>query len=499
VTMTLVVASLVERSIAGVSRSSKKAYEAGADLVEVRLDHLRLIDSSPGMIHEARGAVDGAAVATLRSTREGGKSTLKGSSRRSMLEAVADSGFEYVDLELARDAALLEELGSSRGGPRAIASYHFSRPATKALVRQRLEKGLASGAIAKVAMPCENAAQSVMLAELAGEVSVSRRSFVLIGMGAQGQLTRVCASGMRSELVYACLPGNEAAPGQLDVRTQVNISKPGSVILGLIGHPVSHSVSKPMQEAALRSVGLTGIYLPLDIPPERFNRRLVATLFNIGFQGLNVTIPNKQRAYRSCDIRNPSAEATAAVNTIHMRRGKIVGENTDLKGFNQLITLKKVQLKNARILVVGAGGAARAVCKVCNDGGAEIVISARRAKAASDLSKACGASRTPYSSLGAIQSMFDVMVNTTPIGTKGTKVELSSLPEEAIKHSRVFIDLVYNPSTTPSMAAARKHGRAAHGGLEMLVRQGEEAFRIWTDKTPDVSKMRRAARKALEP
>jgi shikimate 5-dehydrogenase len=170
-----------------------------------------------------------------------------------------------------------------------------------------------------------------------------------------------------------------------------------------------------------------------------------------------------------------------------------------LKGFHQLVTLKKVKLKNARVLVIGAGGAARAVCKVCSDGGAEIVLSARRPKAAADLAKTCGASRTPYSSLGAVQSMFDVMVNTTPIGTEGTKVGQYSLPEEAIAHSRVFIDLVYNPSTTPSMAVAKKHGRVAHGGLEMLVRQGEEAFRIWTDKTPDVSKMRRAARRALEP
>jgi shikimate dehydrogenase/3-dehydroquinate dehydratase type I len=497
--MTLVVASLVERSIAGVSRSSKKASEAGADLVEVRLDHLRLIDSSPRLIREARGAVDGAAVATLRSTREGGKSALRRSARRSMLQAIADSGFEYVDLELARDAALLEELGSSQRDPKAIASYHFSRPVTKALVRQRLEKGLASGAIAKVAMPCENAAQAAMLAELAKEVSVKRRPFVLIGMGVQGQLTRACASKMGSEFVYACLPGNEAAPGQLDVRMQANLSKPGSLILGLIGHPVFQSVSKPMQEAALRSVGLNGIYLPLDVPPEEFNRRLVATLFDIGFHGLNVTIPNKQKAYRSCDIRGPSAEATAAVNTLHRRRGEIVGENTDVKGFAQLVTLKKVRLKNARVLVIGAGGAARAVCKVCSDGDAEIVISARRPKAASSLAKACGASRTPYSSLGATQGIFDVMVNTTPIGTKGTTVELSSLPEDAIKHSRVFIDLVYNPSTTPSMAAARKHGRAAHGGLEMLVRQGEEAFKIWTGKAPDVSKMRQAARRALNP
>ncbi|MDH3365143.1 MAG: shikimate dehydrogenase [Thermoplasmata archaeon] len=496
--MTLVVASLVERSIAGVSRSSKKAFEAGADLVEIRLDILRGIDAHPNLVQDARGAVDGAAVATLRSTFEGGRSDLKGGARRAMLERVVDSGFEYTDLELARDAHLLKELGSSRGGTKAIASYHFSRPVAKALVRQRLEKGLAARAVAKIAMPCANAAQAVMLAELAGDISAKGKPFVLIGMGAQGQLTRVCASGMRSELAYACLPGKEAAPGQLDVRTQAGLAKHGSVILGLIGHPVSHSVSRPMQEAALRSVDLNGIYLPLDIPPERMNRRLVATLFDIGFRGLNVTIPNKQKAYRLCDIRSESARNTAAVNTLHLQKGKIVGENTDVKGFQQLISLKKVRVKNARILVIGAGGAARAVCKALSDGGAEIVVAARRPKAASDLAKACGSSWTPYPALGTATETYDIMVNTTPIGTKGAKDELSNLPENAIKNSRIFVDLVYNPSTTPSMAVARRFGRTAHGGLEMLVRQGEEAFKIWTGKSPDVSKMRLAARRVLE-
>ncbi len=497
-TVTRIVASLVERSIAGVSRSSKKAFEAGADIVEIRLDHLKRIGSNPRIIREARGAVDGAAMATLRSIDEGGASSAEGNARRSIIDVIIESGFEYVDLELARDKALLHEIGSSRSGPRTIASSHFQRPATKAVVRRRLEVGAASGAIAKVAMPCEDAAQAVMLAELAKEGSVKRKPFVLIGMGAQGQLTRACAAEIGSELVYACLSSKEAAPGQLDVRTQAILSAPGSVILGLIGHPISHSVSKPMQEAALASVGLNGIYLPLDVPTNRFDRRLVSTLFDIGFKGLNITIPHKQKAFRVCDVRRPAAEATAAVNTLHRQSDRIIGENTDVVGFSKLIALKKVPLRNARVLVVGAGGAARAVCKVCNDAGAEITVSARRPKTASDLARTCGARRTPYSRLQTASAEFDVMINATPVGTRGTDAERTSLPDAAVRNSRVFVDLVYNPPATTSMTIARGHGRVAHGGLEMLVRQGEEAFRIWTGKAPDVSKMRRAARRALD-
>ena len=495
--MTLVVASLVERGIAGISRSSGRAFESGADMVEIRLDLVEGIDDGPGLIERARAAVDGPAIATLRSSNEGGGSLLTGRARGDLLSDIANAGFEYIDLESARDARLLNELRASRKRPKTISSYHFDSPAPIRRVRERLLKGSAEADIAKVAMPCTDASQAIGLAELALEFSEARRSAAVIGMGIQGQLTRACASGMGSELVYACLMGNEAAPGQLDVRTQADMLRGERIVLGLIGHPVSHSVSKPMQEAAMRSVGLKGIYLPLDIPPERMTRKTVETLFRIGFDGLNVTVPNKRKAYRICDLKGPAAEATAAVNTLLRRRGKIVGENTDVTGFAMLLASNKVPVKGASVLVIGAGGAARAACRALIDGGAHVVVAARRRERARNLAKDFGCEHVPYGALEATDEAFDIVVNATPVGMKDHVRGASRLPSGALQGARVFVDLVYNPPTTPSMSAVMENGRPAHGGLEMLVRQGEEAFRLWTGKVPDVSAMRKAARKAV--
>ena len=495
--MTLVVASLVERGIAGVSRSSKKALESSADLVEIRLDRIKNMDGERSLVEEARAAVECPAIATLRSSNEGGGSQLTGKARYDLLVRIADAGFEYIDLESARDAKLLRELRSARGRPRTISSYHFDAPAPRARVKERLLKGCSEADIAKVAMPCADASQAVGLADLALELSAERRALAVMGMGIQGQLTRVCAPGMGSELVYACLEGNEAAPGQLDIRTQVELLQKERVVFGLIGHPVSHSASKPMQEAAMRSVGLKGIYLPLDIPPERMTKEAVKTLFRIGFDGLNVTVPNKQKAYRICDARGASADATAAVNTILRRGDEIVGENTDVIGFERLLASNKVDIKGADALVIGAGGAARAVCKVLTDGDARVTVAARSQERAQNLAEAFGCGQVPYASLESATETYDIVVNATPMGTKGSDAEASGLPLETLQRARVFIDLVYNPQITPSMDAVRSGGRAAHGGLEMLVRQGEEAFRLWTGRSPDVAAMRKSAMKAV--
>ncbi|UCE44850.1 MAG: shikimate dehydrogenase [Methanobacteriota archaeon] len=495
--MTLVVASLVERGIAGVSRSSKKAFDAGADLVEVRLDHLRRIDDDDRLVHDARAVIDGPAIATLRSEREGGKSRSSGGARRATLREVVDAGYEYIDLESARDGALLEELQSRSGLPKTISSFHYTRPAAKHHVKARIQRACSAADIAKVAVPCADAAQAVVLAELALELRKERRAFAIIGIGVQGQLTRACSSGMGSMLVYACVDGKEAAPGQLDVRTQSRLLEKDSVILGLIGHPVAHSVSRPMQEAALKSVGLNGIYLPLDIPPKRMTRTTVNTLFDIGFDGLNVTVPNKRLASRMCDLRRPHAVSTDSVNTLLRRKGKLVGENSDTVGFEKLLSSEKVAVDNASALVIGAGGAARAACWMLRDGGADVTVSARRIKPASEVAGMCGGKAVPYSTLETMAEEYDIVVNATPIGTKGTDQGRKSLPKGVLANARVLVDLVYNPPETPSMRAVRKRGRPAHGGLEMLVRQGEEAFIIWTGLKPDVGSMRRAARRAV--
>ncbi len=495
--MTLVVASLVERSIAGVSRSSTCAFDAGADVVEVRLDHVAGLTKRVGMLGDIRAAVDGPAIATYRSTSEGGRGRLRGERRRRLLSKVMDAGFEYVDLELVEDGRLLDELDGASSRPKVISSHHFSGSASTREVRAKLTKACDGAHIGKVAMPCEHAGHAIALAKVALEFKKGRRRFALMGLGVQGQLTRVCAENLGSMFAYACLRGRPAAPGQLEVGQQKRLLDKGSTRLGLIGHPVAHSVSKPMQEAALRSVGLEGVYMLLDFPRGDMTRDAVSTLFDLGFRGLNVTIPHKERAHRICDTNGRSAGSTGAVNTIARRRGRIVGENTDVYGFEKLVESKKVNINGASLLVVGAGGAARAVCAAAFNEGAVVTIAARRPSQAAGLARRFGAEWASLASMADDGGGFDVVVNSTPVGTKGTPSEAMALPEGVLKGCRVFVDLVYNPSTTRSMEVARHNGCVAHGGLEMLVRQGEEAFRIWTGKEPDVAKMRRAAIKAV--
>ena len=493
--MTRIVASLVERSVSGVSRSSKEAFRQGADLVEVRLDHMALKKLDSRTLSEVRGAVHGSAIATLRSTEEGGRSRLRGPAREKALRAVLAAGFEHVDLELERDAKLLEECRGN-GRPQVIASCHLARPAPAREVEKALDRSCRAGDMGKVAVPCEDAGQALALAALGMRRSAKGGEFTLIGMGEQGQLTRVCAGRMGSSMVYCCLRGKPAAPGQLDVRSQSSLGRPDRPVLGLLGHPVAHSVSKPMQEAALRAAGLPGVYLNLDVPPEELTRGVLETMRRLGFSGLNVTIPHKERVRSLCDGLDPEATAAGAVNTITFEGTGIYGKNTDIIGFGEAIESKTDICPDTAALIVGAGGAARAAALSLGRAGAHVTVAARDPKKGERVAKELGADPVPIASLTRASRSFDVIVNCTPIGTKGLG---GAIPVDAglFRKGVVYFDMVYNPPVTKTMKMATARKAKTIGGLEMLVRQGAESFRSWTGTEPDLRAMRAAARRAL--
>ncbi len=495
--MTLIVASLVERSIAGASRSSKTAFDSGADVVELRLDHLEAVTLDAPTLSELRDAVAGPAIATLRSRREGGLSTLAGEERSDAIRNIIEAGFEYVDLELEGDEEILRSSRGHRDGPRVIASSHFSVPASARDVEERLRRACAAGDIGKVAMPCEHALQALALAGVGRRLSEEGHKFAVMGMGDQGRLTRVCASAIGSRFVYSCLPGKEAAPGQLDIASQRSVTDEEAVLLGLLGHPVSHSVSRPMHEAALSQAGLPGAYLPLDIPPGGVDREVVSNLRDLGFRGINVTIPHKVAAFETCTVLESSASETGAVNTLRFSGEDIVGENTDVIGFERLIEGKIHITESSRILVVGAGGAARAVVKVLISKGGRPTVTSRRAEAAAELARAAGGKTLDWAGVATEAEGYDIVVNCTPVGMRGGP-EGCPVPDGTFKEGGVFFDLVYNPETTPAMETARSRGAQAFNGLEMLVGQGARSFEAWTGVRPDVGAMADAARRALE-
>lgn len=494
--MTYIVASLVERSISGVSDSSKEAFRQGADMVEVRLDHLKIDTLDERNLSRIREAVSGPAIATLRSSAEGGKSDLRGRAREKALKEVLKAGFEYVDLELVRDRKILAELKRRSPVPGLIVSYHFPRPAPRAEVETKLRDVCRSGDFGKVAMPCEDTGQAVMLASLGIKYSLRGDRFSLIGMGEQGLITRVCARQMGSSMVYCCLKGRPAAPGQLEVERQAYLDRGGRTLLGILGHPLSHSVSMPMQEAALMASGIAGAYLNLDVPTESLDRRTLEALCALGFSGLNVTIPHKERACGLCDSLSPEAEATGAVNTIKFGGSLIHGENTDVIGFNKSIEGKIRIGDDTRALVVGAGGASRAAVFALARAGAHVTVASRKNARARRVAEKFGADAVPLAALKRKGIAFDIIVNCTPLGTKGVG-GIAPIPRHLFGKDTLFFDMVYNPLVTRTMRVASDRKAKALGGLEMLVNQGAESFSLWTGVPPEVSVMRSAARRAL--
>jgi shikimate dehydrogenase len=258
----------------------------------------------------------------------------------------------------------------------------------------------------------------------------------------------------------------------------------------VIGHPVAHSRSPAMHTAAYRALGLDWEYTAVDVPLGGL-RTFIAGLDAAGYAGVNVTIPHKQAVLDLCGELSDEARRAGSVNTVLVRDGGLRGETTDGAGLLWALG----PLEPAEALVVGAGGAARAVVAALLAAGWRVAVSARRPGAAAELG-ADGASWPPARAAALV-------VNTTPIGqheypVPGTQY---SFPPELIEPEMVVVDLAYrgDGSPTPLIAAAGERGARAVDGLDVLVGQGIYAFELLTGVPAPVDVMRAAARGQTAP
>ncbi len=260
--------------------------------------------------------------------------------------------------------------------------------------------------------------------------------------------------------------------------------------LGLIGYPVSHSLSPKIQNAALKACDLQGDYSLFPIHPDDKQglKDLLAGVRSGEITGLNVTIPHKQNVIELMDQLTPTAKAIGAVNTIYLRENKLIGDNTDAPGF--LVDLKRTLDFSAishqpSALILGAGGSARAVIYALLNDGWNITISARRIEQAQQFCLTFPNHELSITNFTDLRpSTFDLIVNTTPLGMT-PNVDQSPLPENTSlsKHTKIY-DLVYNPNETKLVKDARAQGLNATTGLGMLIEQAALAFELWTGHTP---------------
>jgi len=268
--------------------------------------------------------------------------------------------------------------------------------------------------------------------------------------------------------------------------------------VGLIGWPVAHSVSPAMHNAAFQALGLPWHYNLLPTPPDQVEAML-ARLKAQGYRGANITVPHKQAVMPHLDEIAGAARAIGAVNTLVARRGRLAGHNTDTAGFLAALREAGFEPAGKRALVLGAGGAARAVIYALNRAGCAVAIHNRTLRRAGDLIRALDVPARLVPDLPALElTTIDLLVNTTPLGMT-PHIDVSPWPETLPLPARWTVyDLIYNPAKTRLLARARAAGATAIGGLGMLVHQGALAFELWTGQLPPVEVMRAAAQTALK-
>lgn len=260
-----------------------------------------------------------------------------------------------------------------------------------------------------------------------------------------------------------------------------------AALAGVMGWPVSHSRSPHLHGYWLDQYAIDGAYVPLAVAPDRFEEALLG-LQASGFRGVNVTVPHKEAAFRACDTIDSDAKRIGAVNTIVFGDdGSVRGSNTDAFGFIENIR-QTIAWPGGVAVVLGAGGAARAVCVALIDAGAtEIRLINRTKSRAERLSREFGdiIKVEDWGNRSHAQSDASLLVNTTSLGMTGQPaldIDLANLPTSAIVN-----DIVYAPLETPLLAAARARGNIAVDGLGMLLHQARPGFEAWFGTAPEVT------------
>jgi len=441
-------------------------------------------------------------VATCRCTENGGRFDGSITAALEVLVKAAEAGFQLVDIELEAieklpktTMARLHEAGA------AVIISHHDFHATKDLdaIYKRTERF--EPEFVKVVPTARSLADNLTLMHFLERMEDHAKSSVVgICMGDAGIISRVLGLRAGSAFTFAAAnAGEETAPGQIAARTLLETYRVDQVdaatkVYGVAGNPIRTSLSPLMMNTAFRRETVNAVYLALQTSKAD---DLFKLMREVPIQGLSVTMPLKRDVIPFLERTDPLSARIGAVNTVlRAQDGKFYGFNTDVAGIVGPLE-RRIALKDAKVLVLGAGGAARAAVFGCRDKGAEVFILNRTSETAQKLARQAGAKTVRREALP--KTTFDIIINATPIGMAGLAAKNAPVSplEPAEINARFVFDLVYNPIETPLLRMARQKGIAAISGVEMFVQQGARQFEIWTGKPAPEEEMLRVVLHAL--
>ncbi len=478
-----------------------KARTAAADstFLEFRLDTLD--DPAPGAFQPFLAERPTLmAIATCRRTEHGGHFGSTLAQELDHLTTAAQAGFHILDLEL-ESAEILQpaQLARLRDTGAALLLSHHNFTATDDLEAVYARIAAFTPDFIKIVPTATTLADNLALRRLLERHSDEAR-IVAVAMGEPGIASRILGPRWGAAFTFASASqGAETAPGQIDARTLLDLYRleqidPATKIYGVAGNPVRSSLSPLMLNTAFRRETVNAVYLPLQTSALPDLLRLARQL---PLHGFSVTMPFKQEILPHLETINPLSAKIGACNTVvRAPNGKLYGFNTDVAGIVGPLE-KRTPLKDARVLVLGAGGAARAAVFGLRDKGAEVFLLNRTPETAQKLARQAGAKVVKREAL--VKTKVDIVVNATPIGMNGQNAgsPLEGHELAALAPSLVF-DLVYNPLVTPLLRLAREQSIPAITGVEMFVHQGARQFELWTGKAAPEEEMLRVVLHALK-
>ncbi len=486
--------TLAGPSLAAMEAQAGRFSSAGVGY-ELRLDYLQNFTDFEASLHQILLRTHlPQVIATCRREEAGG--AFKGSveEQAAVLAAAVRAGCQWVDLEFESikhgGPALLGQFDSAR----VIASYHNFRQTRSlgSVYRQLMRLPVDT---VKIATQAQHLRDNLQIRQLLKSHRRRMPKLVALAMGASGIPSRLLALLWGSAITYAS-PGNHAVvPGQVAVDLmrsvyQVERLNPSTQLYGVVGSRASISLSPAMQNAAFQAKHVNAVFLPCETDrlPD-----FITFARQAGLSGFAVTMPYKRAVLRALDWADPMATQIGACNTVAVQRGKWMGWNTDAAAVVEVLT-KRLRLSGSRMLILGAGGAARAAAYTLRAEGAQVIVAARREEMARRLARAVEGEAVPWASADGLD--VDAVINATPVGmyphTDESPLDLARL------RARVVFDMVYYPLVTRFINEARGRGLVTISGLEMLVAQGARQFEIWTGLAAPRALMEQAVRQVLD-
>jgi 3-dehydroquinate dehydratase/shikimate dehydrogenase len=465
--------------------------------LEFRLDYLakptlglprikRFLEMNPGTV----------VIATCRRAANGGKFRGSIASQLDILSKAVAAGCQLVDIEFQTASKIkATQLQKLRTKAALVLSFHDFRGTKK--LDETLEKMLAFPAdYYKVVSTATTLSDNVtMIKFLAREGD--RHSLVGMCMGEQGIISRVLGVRAGSQFTFASIgTGQETAPGQVTAQELRSVYRIDQVdvatrVYGVVGDPIAHSLSPAIMNAAFRRENVNGVYLALH---AKVLKDLLNCVKEIPIYGLSVTMPYKQTILPNLDNTDSHTNKVGACNTVvRAQDGKLYGFNTDTAGIVRPLERRLNTLEDARILVIGAGGAARAAVFGLKERGAEVYILNRTAAKAKKLAHQARARIMKRPDLK--KAAFDVIINATPVGMGNSRD--TPLQDKEINARYVF-DMVYDPAETRLLKLAKERGAQVIPGIEMFVHQAARQFEIWTGKPAPWDEMLRVVQLAQQ-